>query len=306
MYDTTGFYLRANNAQNCLRYLIEGKEEINKDSGLILSKGKIDNLFVKVNGVNISISGSLAKFYFGNNLKQLTRKDTEQAIEKLSDSLHIGIKESKVWKLHIGANFIVTEPLPVYYDCLGVLSRFKRSEIANKKALLYTTSQEAFELYDKLRDAKRTKTQIPEVYQGKIVMRIESHFNKNLQKLFHTPELKAKNLFDQDTYIQAIDIWKERFFSIQRLRKLKFTKESLEMLSVKSLQKQLALMQIKTIGENELLRMIENSKGSIDKMQYSRLKKWYEDILMQPELTEPNELIKELDEKVLRVAKHYR
>ena len=288
MYDTIGFHLISKNSQDCLKHLSRGKEEIDRETGLILCKGKLENLTVKVNSENISIFGSLPKFYLGSNLQQLTRKDTEKAIEKLSDLLYLPIDESRTYRLDVGANLIVDEPLQNYYSCLGILPRFKRSEIANKQTLLYTTSKRAQEYYDKGRDAIRTKTIIPEPLKNQRVMRIETHLTRKVAEAFKLQELRAKDLYNENIYMQSIDLWQKYYFSIQRIKKLRFNKEALEMVNAKMLEKQLALIGLKTIGEMEISQMIESSKGDIDKMQLSRLRKKLKEIAQQPELTEPN------------------
>jgi hypothetical protein len=306
MYDTTGFHLINKYSQDCLKYLDQGKDEIDRQTGLIWSKGKIENMYVKVNGEHISTSGSLPKFYLGNNLEQLTRKDTERAIEKLSDILHLPLNESRVFKLHIGSNFIVTEPLLNYYSCLGHLNRFQRSEIANKKSILYTTSDKALEFYDKKKEAKKSKTEIPEPLRTQNILRYELKLSKHIPGLLKTDELKAKDLFDETVYMKSIELWQSYYFAIQKITKLKFKGEIIEMIGVKELQSHLALIGLKTIGENELFQMLESYKKKINKHDYSRIRKKINDLANLSELTEPNEAIQELDKKVKMAVKHYR
>lgn len=135
MYDTIGMFLGNNYLNEGL--FINSKESYNKETGEITITGTLENLRIKKNGNNVSIIGSLPKFYFGDNIQTLSRKDTQYAIEKISDLLKLPIDESKIFRLDIGNNFIMSLPLQNYYTCLGELSRFKKSEIANKQTLLY-------------------------------------------------------------------------------------------------------------------------------------------------------------------------
>ena len=44
----------------------------------------------------LSVSVSLAKFHYGDNLQKLTRSETQKAIEKLSERLSVNLKPAKV------------------------------------------------------------------------------------------------------------------------------------------------------------------------------------------------------------------
>ena len=90
------------------------------------------------------------------------------------------MEESAIFRLDIGSNFLLDLPLQNYYTCLGELSRFKKSEIANKQSLLYTTTTKTLQFYDKLKEAKRTKQTIPEVFNQKNVLRYELQLKKKI------------------------------------------------------------------------------------------------------------------------------
>ncbi len=305
MLDTIGMFLENNYLKEGL--LTHPKETYNQETGEVVQYGYLKNLRVKANGDKVSVIGSLPKFYLGSNLQQLTRKDTELAIEKASDLLQLPLKESKIFRLDLGANLIVNEPLQNYYSCLGQLSRFQKSFIANKRSLLYTTSTKALEFYDKTREMKRTKQMIPILYSGKNILRYELHLTRNITDSFRIPELKANNLYDESIYIKGIDFWKDFYFSIQRVNRLIFNKEAIIMINAKTLKNQLAVIGLKIVGEDHILEMIEASKKQIKhRNQISRMKDVVKDLSNEKELTEPNEAIKELDEKVKRVAKYFR
>lgn len=305
MYDSVGMYLESGYLREGL--LTNPKEIYNKETGEITVTGNLENLRIKGKGDKVTVFGSLPKFYFGNNIQQLTRKDTKIAIEKVSDGLQITLDESKIFRLDIGANFILNFPLQNYYSCLGNLSRFKKSEIANKQTLLYTTSTKALEFYDKPREMKRTRQSIPDIFINRNVLRYEIHLTKRITESLKLPEVRAKNLYEEKFYIKGINFWKNFYFSIQRVNRLKFNQETLTMVNARKLLYQLAAMQVKAIGESELLSMIETNKNQIKyREQYQRMKKLVRDLSNKPELTEPNESIKELDSKVRRTAKFYR
>ena len=59
-------------------------------------------------------------------------------------------------------------------------------------------------------------------------------------------------------------------------------------------------------GEQELLKMLEAERNSLDKMTYKRFKDKVKQISSQPELTEPDESIIELNRKVKQALANYR
>ena len=306
MYDTVGLFLINKHSYNCLSLLSNQTETAINTTGELISRGSLKNLRVKIKDENLSVQGSLSKFYFNDSLKQLTRKDTQLAVEKLSDELHLPIDESKVFRFDIGATFIMSEPVASYYSCLGNLQRFKRSEFSNKQSLLYKTTNKSLLFYDKEKELKRRKFNLPGTFFNRYMLRYEIQFTKKIPHGFKVQEIKASDLFSESLYIKAIDSWKNFYYGIQKIKRLKFNPEGLNMLEVKTLEKQLTLIGLKTIGEGEVLQMLEDCRGKISRMKLSRLKRKIKDLVEQPELTEKNESINELDSKIYRAAKYYR
>lgn len=304
MYDTIGMFLENDFFRENL--ISNSRETINKETGEIIVTGEKENMRIKRRGNKITVIGSLPKFYFGSNVQELTRKDTELAIEKLSDELKLPFNESRIFRLHIGANIILIEPLQNYYASLGSLPRFKKSEIANKNTLLYSTSTKSLEFYDKIKEMKRSKQLIPEKLIGRNVLRYEVHLTKRIANSLNLPEVKAKDLYEENFYRKAIIFWKELYFSIPRIRTLKFEIETLPLFNRKKLLSGLAAMQVKNIGEIVLLSMIEANKNNIKhREQYQRMKNLVRMLSNHPELTEPNEAIKDLDLKIIRLTEEH-
>ena len=305
MFDTVGMFLGNSYLKESL--INNSKESYDKSTGEVILTGTLENLRIKNRGNNISIIGSLPKFYFGDNIQTLSRKDTQITIEKITDLLNLPIDESKIFRLDIGNNFIMNLPLQNYYTCLGELSRFKKSEIANKQTLLYSTTSKSLQFYDKVNEAKRTKQNIPEVFKQKNVLRYELQLKKRIPGSLKLPEVRAKHLYQENFYIKGINFWKDFYFLIQRVNRLKFTKESLTMVNARHLLYQLAAMQVKAIGEDQLLSMIEANKNQVKhRNQVSRMKELVKSLSNEPEITEPNEAINELDSKIKRASNYYR
>ena len=85
--------------------------------------GKVGGLKVVANRYQIKVKdGSLCKYYLGNNFKAMGRKDTQRAIEKLSDTLHLPMSKATVTRIDVAQNIIVKHPVKVYLNHLGVLN----------------------------------------------------------------------------------------------------------------------------------------------------------------------------------------
>lgn len=304
MIDTIGLNItgyRLN--EGCLNNI---KDFIDRETGEIILRANLGNLRIKQSADNISIFGSLPKFYFGNNINQLTRKDIERAIEKLSDYMKIPIQESNVFRIDVGANFLMKYPVKSYYQELGNLSRFKKSDFSNNQTLLYSTSSISIEFYDKLKETKRKREAIDEIFIGKNLLRYEAQFKKviSVKKRLKLSELKAKHLFNEKNYVEIIEYWKDLYFAIDRISKSNITK--INSMKPKELKKTLAKIGLIQVGSDYLLAELEARKSELSKMDYSRAKRLIRELERESEPVKNESKIKELDEKVLRIVKYYR
>ena len=131
------------------------------------SAGKLQIKFSDTFPQKLTVSGSLAKFHYGNNLEELTRAETQKAIEQISERLSVDMRQAKVYRLDIGANFIMDRPCNEYQSLLNESPRMTRSTLSAKSNSLYfKNGRKTIILYDKVADCQRLKEPIPEVLQG--------------------------------------------------------------------------------------------------------------------------------------------
>lgn len=114
--------------------------------------------------------GSLCKWYMGDNFQTMGRGDTQKAIERLSDTLHVPIREATVTRLDIGRNFETRCPPEVYFNHLGSLRNFIRLKEPN--GIYYCQSCKQLCFYDKIAEQKAHKAFIPKQYEGKNVLKL--------------------------------------------------------------------------------------------------------------------------------------
>src|SRR5690554_1440268 len=113
MYDTINLRLGADDfngvdflAETPCYFNVEGSHNYNGEQ---VVTGTLDNslkVTVSKRGVRVA-GGSFCKWMLGDNLQTLGRKETQQGIERLSDTLHLPFERSQVTKLDIAQNLIM-------------------------------------------------------------------------------------------------------------------------------------------------------------------------------------------------------
>ena len=73
----------------------------------VVVTGDVGNLKVTLNHFQVKVrDGSLCKWYLGSNFKTMGRKDTQMAIERLSDTLHLPIEKAIITRIDVAQNLI--------------------------------------------------------------------------------------------------------------------------------------------------------------------------------------------------------
>lgn len=304
MYDTISIMLNAEKKE--LEKKVEFSENTNLKTGEVNGiKGRFKNFNVYHNIRGFILKGSLAKFNFdGSNLETLSRQGTQRALERLADELCLNIQENQLFRFDVGTNFIMKKDIENYLCLLGDLTHFQKSNF--KESIYYDNYAKHLIFYDKIKDLKKKRVFIPDEYMkyaGRL-LRYECRFTQRINKQFQRDCIKVRDLYDEDFYIMALDRWKDFYFSINKLRKIKF--KIMALTDVRTFQAQLMLLGLKSLGLDEALRMIELDKHKLGRMQYKRLKDKIKKLSSSKELTEPNNSMIELDEKVRQAVANYR
>ena len=117
MYDKIKLFLKRNSGTpDISSYLDEAKEQTDLRTGEVNVFGSLEGIKVGLYVGGYSIVGSLAKYMYPSNIYPLDRKTTAQAIEKLSDSLHLDLKEADVTGVEFGTQFLMRKPPQVYIN----------------------------------------------------------------------------------------------------------------------------------------------------------------------------------------------
>ena len=266
-------------------------------TGLISSGQK-----VSINDNGISFHGSLTKYYKGSNLIDLNPIEIKYAIEKLSDELHLPMNQSKVNKLDIGLNIETQYTADIYFPSFGSKSRSERHK--QSSSLYYSNASYSHIIYDKIRELKKNKIDIPVEYKEKNITRIENRL-KRLSSQFNRTSILLDDLTDKDFQVQSINKFLDEYLKINKisfddmaLKKIKTPNDFINYCASQYLKKE---------GIENVYALINQLKQN-NKLKYpeaySRLRK---QITMLSSIANENkdDLISELNNKVLERTKVY-
>ena len=311
MYDTVFFTLPEYEA-NGVDFLsetpcfLENVAEHNYQ-GIPIITGKVGGLRVSASRSQIKVKdGSLCKFFLGNNFQTLGRRDTQLAIEKLSDLLHLPMKKATVTRMDVAQNFILKHPPEVYFRKLGALKYANRLQQPN--GLYYILNGGRLCFYDKNKEQKTHRKEIPELYQGRNALRYERRHAQRLASQFNVEAVTGATLYNEGFYIMAVNQWKEGYQAIQKINDITLnfqvmkTKQQMYKMGVLALTEQVG-------GQLELMAQINDAqkRGEISKKQAYDLRTAVNQACQLKEgFTAQNEAIEELTKKIAEAARFYR
>ena len=277
------------------------------NDGSVALTGNVGNLKVSLNSYQVKVrDGSLCKYYMGDNFKTMGRKDTQKAIEKLSDTLHLPMQRASITRIDIAQNFITKYSPDVYFYHLGFLKNHTRLPEPNGIYYSHTGGRLAF--YDKSKEQKSKNEPIPELYNGRHVLRYEQRYTKRIAKQLQMDEVTGEKLYDETFYVNLLRRWKDTYNNIQKINDIVYnfnsmkTKTQLYKMGVLSLIEQAG-------GQVEMVAQINEAqqRGELTKKQaYDLRQAVIEACKERCGLTIQNEAIMELTKKVNEAVRFYR
>ena len=211
-------------------YLNEAKHLCSRKTGEIYGyKGKLKNNYkIEVKNDVLKIENSLATYFLGNNIETLTINQTKEAIENMSDDLHLDMKQARLTRIDFANNFIMKDPPINYFSCL--LEANKLNKNRKDSTLYFSNHVRSLAFYDKTKHYQDKKLNIPEAYQNQNILRYERRLLKAGKK-----KLKFEDLYKPNIFKYFLDHWKREYDSIIKNSSLQFTKEAKNMFSYKFL-----------------------------------------------------------------------
>jgi len=265
-------------------------------NGSTCTSGSLDNLRVNINEMSVTIKGSLAKYYLGNNFQTLSQKITSEAIEKLFDDLNLDINLCKVSRIDLSTNFTTDFKPTLYYDYLDSLMRFQR--LVQPDSLYYQQGSKRLLFYDKTEWAKQMRIEIPKQFEDQNILRYEMVLNKGITKYFNTDEILVKDLHGDSMYSRLVEEWYNFYNRIEKKSSKEIVLNTHNIKSPKDFDKELLVYLARTKGFDYIDNMIKDLKARnafTSDEYYSRLKAKYRDYAKVE--IDSEDIISEISEK---------
>lgn len=280
----------------------------NSKNGWPYVTGKVKNLEVYIDESRVKVAkGSIAKFFFGDNMQTMTLQTTKQAFEKLSDTLHLPMEQARVIRFDLGTNLLVRHSTGVYLSVLGVMQGFERFEMPNSVYYKSKSGKRELVFYDKIVEAQATKADVPELYAGRNVLRYESRY-KSPAKIFNVSPITGATLYSQKFYIAALNKWRDDYKAINKVHSIKSI--DFEMKSVSEFNNLGRLLLIeKCGGESAFMNDLQakQRRGQLTSKQAHDLRKAAKEAINAGCCwTETSDAVAELDKLVTDSVKYYR
>lgn len=312
MYDKIKLFVQRNSGTPDISgYLDEAKEQTDIRTGEVNVFGSLEGLKVCMYVGGYSIIGSLAKYMYQSNIYPIDRHTTAQAIEKLSDSLHLDLKEADVTGVEFGTQFLMKKPPQVYINKLGDMPRRKRLLCA-ESTLYYTGTgsqqrqrqKQVLCFYDKKADAAAKGLIMPQGFERSNLLRYELRLNGRIPHQTGRHTVTASTLSDREFYRQLVTMWEDNYFSISKLNGVKQNVMN-EIKSVKDAKDVLFARLLSQSGKDVITDYLEELKQNNvfkDSKYYTRTKNALLEIGNNPKMAVSDEDIKELDNEVKNVG----
>lgn len=289
------------------KFLDNAKDQIDHETGEVITFGSLEGLKVSIFASGISIIGSLSKYLYPNNIYSLDRHSTAEAVEKLSDNLHFTVSDAKVTGLEFGTQFVMRHKPEEYLRKLGDMPRLQRYHF--EVGTLYYKPKgkqqlKVFAFYDKKADAAVKGMALPDGFSDANLLKYEMRYNQRLPQQLGVPEVTALTLSEKDFYRQMVKRYQNSYFSISKQKQVK-TNVMDEIKTVSDAYDVLVARLISQSDQTQITAFLEELKEAKifeDRKCYTRLKKKIQDISAKAEISVSDELVKELDNEIKNVG----
>jgi hypothetical protein len=313
MIDTIRGYLKTNDSGKILELLSNVTYGEYKNTGNRSVIGKYHNLNFHLSSssdgelTKIRVTGSLNKYFHGNNFTRLLRTDLKKAILKLSSETGVDFTNLILTRVDVGLNLFVNRPVEFYQKTFNELSRFKKRTIDNCP-VMFTTQPMTLSFYNKVEEnrvhGKRYNEVIPKEFKDLSILRYELKLTGKPHAKLGMKKLLLSDLYQVNIYKKLINLWKEKYKEIRKSRFIHLG----ETVDVRSFVNHLALLGISHFGGEEgLMGHIDNLRKEKNSSsgEIFRLKTKIREISTNKIYTSKMTDIVELDNKIRKAVEFY-
>lgn len=316
MFDKISLFLYAdevkNGNNNIISYFDNATESTDTKTGEYKVNGNIGTMKLFLSNFSgLSIRGSLPKYLYGNNVYPLNRKTTGEALEKLSDSLHIDVKQAKVTSIEFGNVFLMKYNVGQYLDRLGNLPRYERVKVTNT-TLRYETDgkrkSKVFCFYDKAKEIQDKGGIIPQGFEKQNLLKYELRLKGNIATQLKMQEVTAHTLIEYECNKKLVEMYKHYFFNIKGIQQKSIDFGQMKGKTVKEIE-DLVFAQLLSErgadGINTILKECKSGDVFKHKSEYTRLKNSLFNKLVSGEKDEKgDDLLNELKDAIFNTGQN--
>lgn len=284
-------------------YLDRASQQIDLETGETKTFGILEGLKVSVYVNGLSIIGSLPKFLYGSNVYPLDRRTSANAVEKISDTLHIDVFQADITGIEFGTNFLMKHPVTDYLSKLGEMPRLSRYHF-DPNTLYYKgmgrLQPKVFAFYDKIADAASKGLSYPEDMKGANLLRYEMRLNGRLSHQLNVSDVRASTLSDVRFYRLLMNRYQSSYYSIRKQGQVK-TDIMSDIKNVSDAFNVLVARLINQSDQSQILGFVDELREAgvfADRKYYSRLKKKIQEVASKADISVSDELMRELDNEI--------
>ena len=278
-YDTVSIYYRFDSEEEYQNYL-----------------SWIKNIRVSISRSGVSISGSLCKYYNGNNYVSMTRKQVWLCIQSLQVVLGLYLQNAIVRRIDFGCCLIMNAKPENYFTGLGTCGKYKSWQRGG--SLYYETGYKSLIFYDKNSELMSHRYPIlpEEMYSN--TLRYEIKIKRQINYQLNREQVLVKDLYDESFYNEMIMRWANEYELIHKNRNVGPMMDNLTCKD--GLEYTLASLMILQ-GTNNVTRLINTVKDKFTQGSYARFLKKLKSLKF---LSKESDLIAELNEKILQIKEN--
>lgn len=270
-------------------------------------RGMLGNMRVIQNPDGVYCTGSLATYLQGWNVLPLTRRTVEDSLGKLERETGWNLKRVELKQVEIGTTLQVQNAPAFYLGSWGPVPRFVKQTYQRKEleTVTYFTGARSFTGYDKRKQGESTGKDIPAIFSGAELIRLELKYKRGLKaRLGRT--LTPWDLADRSTYTELVHNWRDFYFRIPkgRIPVIDITGG----ISPKDLDNTLKAYGLQALGQDTysgFIAMLEQ-RGILGRVQADRARKAARESVKDERISQADDLTAELDSRVREVAVYAR
>jgi hypothetical protein len=234
-----------NDVLNVLQYKLNSNGSFKQAKGLQSKSiyAQHRNWKFTLTDYNLIGKGSITKFYYGHNVKNICFEDLQLALLQLQTVLEVDLTNAEITRVDIGFNLIMSKPVFNYLPLLVCPKGFKDFNVTNETREFRGKGQGLI-FYDKIKEAGKRK--IPKGYRPLNLLRYELKCEKALLKEIASGHLTFGELYNENLYESFVNTWFNRFLLLSTVSSSITSKINYS--SVTSWKCSLASMAIQTLG----------------------------------------------------------